>query len=169
MIHSSFSSSVEADILYTVCFPSTTLPSLSVLHALITSLPAQNNSKQWDLLRSVTSRICDSMCQSMYIVVSSLQFLTHLNIFQGYDASGLLVCRELEIIQTVVVEDEPPPLPALVPPALFPQPALLVRIEERVHEVIAIVLRDLERLRLDAEMIFFDMPNKLLTRNIYLS
>ena len=46
LIHSSFSSSVEADILYTVCFPSTTFPSLSVLHALITSLPAQNSSKQ---------------------------------------------------------------------------------------------------------------------------
>ena len=46
LIHSSFSSSVEADILYTVCFPSTTFPSLSVLHALITSLPAQKSSKQ---------------------------------------------------------------------------------------------------------------------------
>ena len=65
LIHSSFSSSVEADILYTVCFPSTTLPSLSVLQALITSLPAQNSSKQCDLLRSVTSRICKS-CYTLH-------------------------------------------------------------------------------------------------------
>jgi hypothetical protein len=94
LIHSSFSSSVEADIRYTECFPvkkqsvnstclkstkvpfhgkivdwisnfpgslnylpSTTLPSESVLQALITSLLAEKSSKQWGLDRSVTSRI----------------------------------------------------------------------------------------------------------------
>lgn len=51
-IHSSFSSGVAADILYTVCFPSTTLPSESVLQALMTSLPTENNSKQLGLFRS---------------------------------------------------------------------------------------------------------------------
>ena len=33
---------------------------------------------------------------------------------------------------------------------LLPQPALLVRVEEGVHQVVAVVLRDLERLLLDA-------------------
>lgn len=36
LIHSSFSSGVGADILYTTWFPSTTRPSASVLQALIT-------------------------------------------------------------------------------------------------------------------------------------
>ena len=43
-----------------------------------------------------------------------------------------------------------PPLPALVSSSLLPQPSFPVRIEERVHEVVAVVLRDLEGLRLDA-------------------
>ena len=78
---------------------------------------------------------------------------THLNILQGNDASGLLVGGELEVIQAVVIENEPPPLPALVSAALLPEPSLLVRIEEGVHEVISVIFRDLERLRLNAEMI----------------
>ena len=40
---------------------SLTLPSLSVLQALITSLPEQKSSKQCCLLRSVTSLICQKM------------------------------------------------------------------------------------------------------------
>ena len=82
----------------------------------------------------------------------SHKFETHLNVFQGYDASGLFVCCELKVVQAVVVKDEPPPLPALVPPTLLPQPALLVRVEESMHEVISVILRDLKRLCLDAEI-----------------
>ena len=78
---------------------------------------------------------------------------THLNVFQGDDAPWLLVCCELKVIQTVVIEDEPSPLPALVTPTLLPQPALLVRVEECVHQVVTVILRDLERLRLDTEII----------------
>ena len=74
----------------------------------------------------------------------------YLYVFERNDSPRLLVCCELKIVQTVVIEDEPPPLPALVPAALLPQPALLVGVEEGVHQVIAVVLRDLERLRLDA-------------------
>lgn len=33
-----------------------------------------------------------------------------------------------------------------LPSALLPQPALLVRVEERMHQVVAVVLRYLERL-----------------------
>ena len=75
---------------------------------------------------------------------------SHLNVFQGDDAPRFLVRGELEVVETVVVEDEPSPLPALVPAALLPQPTLLVRVEEGVHQVIAVILRDLERLRFDA-------------------
>ena len=89
-------------------------------------------------------------------------------------SSRFLVGRELEVVETVVVEDEPSSLPTLVPktiilnevhprsqleqnipklrapPAtLFPEPALLVRVEEGVHQVVPVVLRDLEGLRLD--------------------
>ena len=38
-----------------------------------------------------------------------------------------------------------------VPAALFAEPALLVRVEECVHQVVSVVLRDLERLRLYTE------------------
>lgn len=59
LIHSSFSSGVAADILYTVCLPSTTFPSLSVLQALMKSVEVAYNSKQFGLLRSCTSRTCE--------------------------------------------------------------------------------------------------------------
>ena len=75
---------------------------------------------------------------------------SHLNVFQGDDAPRFLVRGELEVVETVVVEDEPPPLPALVPAALLPQPAFLVGVEEGVHQVVAVILGDLEGLRLDA-------------------
>lgn len=74
----------------------------------------------------------------------------YLNVLQRYDSSGLFVCRVLEVIEAVVVEDEPSPLPRLVAAALLHEPALAVRVEERVHEVVAVVLGDLEGLRLDA-------------------
>ena len=74
----------------------------------------------------------------------------HLDVLQRYDAPGLLVCGELKIVETVVVQDEPASLPALVAPSLLPQPALLVWVEESVHQVIAVILRDLKRLRFDA-------------------
>ena len=77
----------------------------------------------------------------------------HLDVLQRYDTPGLLVCRELKIVETVVIQDEPASLPALVASSLLPQPALLVWVEESVHQVIAIILGDLEGLRLDAEII----------------
>ena len=46
------------DFLTTINETGVTLPSLSVLQALITSFPEQNSSKQCCLLRSVTSLIC---------------------------------------------------------------------------------------------------------------
>ena len=42
-------------------------------------------------------------------------------------------CGELEIVEAVVVEYEPPPLPTFNPASLFPQPTLSVRVEESVH------------------------------------
>lgn len=78
------------------------------------------------------------------------QVESNLDVFQRNDPSGFLVGSVLEIVEAVVVEDEPAPLPRLVPSALLPQPALAVRIEERVHQIVAVVLRDLERLRFDA-------------------
>lgn len=40
--------------------------------------------------------------------------LPDLNVLEGYYAPRLLVRRVLEIVQTIVVEDEPSSLPALV-------------------------------------------------------
>ena len=39
----------------------------------------------------------------------------HRDVLEGDDASGLLVRGELEVVEAVVVQDEPAPLPALVP------------------------------------------------------
>ena len=76
--------------------------------------------------------------------------LAHLNVLQRNDSARLLVRRVLEVVEAVVVEDEPAPLPRLVASALLPQPTLAIRIEERVHQVVAVVFRNLERLRFDA-------------------
>ena len=77
-------------------------------------------------------------------------FILYLNVFEWDDSSGFLVCSVLEIVETIVVKDEPASLPRFVPSTLFPQPAFAVRIEERVHQIVAIVLGDLERFSLDA-------------------
>ena len=74
----------------------------------------------------------------------------YLYVFERNYSPRLLVCCELKIVQTVVIEDEPSSLPALVSASLLPEPSFLVRVKESVHQVIAIVLGDLERLRLDA-------------------
>ena len=74
----------------------------------------------------------------------------YLYVLERNDSPRLLVCCELKIVQTVVIEDEPSSLPALVSASLLPEPSFLVRVKESVHQVIAIVLGDLERLRLDA-------------------
>ena len=47
--------------------------------------------------------------------------LTNLNVFQGNDPSWLLICGELKIVKTVVVEDEPSSLPAFVSAPLLPR------------------------------------------------
>ena len=84
------------------------------------------------------------------VLLAAVGRVPHPDVLEGDDAPGLLVGGELEVVEAVVVEDEPAALPALVAPALLPQPALAVGVEERVHQVVAVVLRDLERLRLDA-------------------
>lgn len=71
----------------------------------------------------------------------------HRYIFQRDNATGLFIRRVLEIIQTVIVEDKPAALPALVSPPLFPQPSFFVGIEKGVHQVVAVVLGYFERFR----------------------
>ena len=44
----------------------------------------------------------------------SILHLSHLNVLQRDDAEWLLVGRVLEVVETVVVQYEPPSLPALV-------------------------------------------------------
>lgn len=39
---------------------------------------------------------------------------TYLDVLQGNDATGLLIRGVLEVVETVVVQDEPPSLPRLV-------------------------------------------------------
>ena len=75
---------------------------------------------------------------------------TDLNILQGNDTARFLVRGELKVVETIIIENEPSSLPALVSAALLPQPTLLVRIEEGVHQIIAIILRDLEWFSFDA-------------------
>jgi hypothetical protein len=80
----------------------------------------------------------------------SVLSLPNLDVFQRNDPPRLLVCSVLEVVEAVVIQDEPPPLPAFYPTTLFPQPALFVRVEKSMHQVVAIIFRDFERLRLDA-------------------
>lgn len=46
--------------------------------------------------------------------------VTHRDVLERDDAARLLISRVFEVVQAVVIEDEPPPLPALVAPALLP-------------------------------------------------
>ena len=76
---------------------------------------------------------------------------THLDILQRYDAPGLLVCGKFKVVKTIVIENEPSSLPTLVSAPLLPQPTLLVRVEESVHQVVAIILRNFKWLSFYAE------------------
>jgi hypothetical protein len=96
--------------------------------------------------------------------------LTHRYILQWNDATRLLVRGVLKVIQAIIVQDEPTTFPRLVPEifkillkkilleislichspsTLLPQPTLLVRIEERMHQIITIILWYFERLGSD--------------------
>ena len=48
------------------------------------------------------------------------------DVLERDDAARLLVGGELEVVEAVVVEDEPAPLPGLVTAALLPKPALAI-------------------------------------------
>lgn len=80
------------------------------------------------------------------MLLLSISSLADRDVFQRDDAAWFLVRREFEVVQAVVVQDEPPPLPTFVAATLFPQPALFVGVEEGVHEVVAVIFGDLEGL-----------------------
>jgi hypothetical protein len=80
----------------------------------------------------------------------SVLSLPNLDVFQRNDPPGLLVRSVLKVVEAIVIQDEPPPLPAFYPTTLLPQPALFVRVEKGMHQVVAIIFRDFEWLRLDA-------------------
>ena len=58
----------------------------------------------------------------------------------------------LEVIQTSIIEDKPPPLPALPGSSLLDEPAFLVGGEKREHEIVVGLVRDLEWLLFDARV-----------------
>lgn len=77
----------------------------------------------------------------------SVGALSYRNVLERNDTTRFFVGRVLEIVEAIVVEDEPTPLPTLVATTLFPKPAFFVGIEERVHEIVAVVLGNFERFR----------------------
>lgn len=83
----------------------------------------------------------------LFLTVTTLAYR---NVFQWDDTSRFFVCRIFEIVQAVVVQDEPSSFPRFVSAALLPQPTLLVRIEERMHQIITIVFRYFKRFSFDA-------------------
>ena len=83
-------------------------------------------------------------------------YLSDIDILEWNNPARLFVSRELKIIQTTIVENEPAAFPVLVATSLLPQPALANRVEECEHEVVAIVHRYLEGLSLDAVVAFFE-------------
>lgn len=76
--------------------------------------------------------------------------LANANVLKRNNSAGLFVSRELEVIEAIVVEDEPAALPRFVPPSLLPEPPLAIGVEECVHQIVTVIFRDLERLGLDA-------------------
>ena len=84
------------------------------------------------------------------VLLRPVRHLPHPDVLQRDDAPWLLVRRELEVVEAIVVQDKPPPFPALVAASLLPEPALPIGVEEGVHEVVAVVLGDLEGLGFDA-------------------
>lgn len=74
----------------------------------------------------------------------------YLNILQWNNSSGLLVSCVFKVVKTVVIQDEPPPLPRLVAATLLHEPTLAVRVEKGVHEIVSIILGNLEWLCFDA-------------------
>jgi len=76
--------------------------------------------------------------------------LSNLDIFKRNNAPRLLIRCVFKIVEAIIVQDEPTPLPAFYSTTLLPKPALFVGIEKSVHQVVAIVLRNLEWLSFDA-------------------
>lgn len=87
----------------------------------------------------VTGRV-----QLKTVWLASILHRSHLDILQRYNTAWLLVSRVLKIVQAVVIQNEPSTFPGLVASTLLQQPTLLVRIEERVHQIITIILRYFE-------------------------
>lgn len=79
-------------------------------------------------------------------LLAAVLHLADRNIFERDNSPRFLVGGIFKVVQTIIVQDEPSSLPRFVSSALLPQPALLVRVEERMHQVVAIVLWYLERL-----------------------
>ena len=52
--------------------------------------------------------------KSEYMISDTQKTRTYLNILQRDDASRLLIRRVLKVIETVVIQDEPPSLPRLI-------------------------------------------------------
>lgn len=67
------------------------------------------------------------------VTLLTIMDLPHFDILQRDNPSGLLIGGVFEIIETVIVEDEPSSLPTLVPSSLFPKPTFSVGVEEGVH------------------------------------
>lgn len=78
------------------------------------------------------------------VLLLAIGRLTYWDIFQRNNASWFFVRRKFKIVQTIIVQDEPSSFPAFVASALFPKPAFFVGIEERVHQVVAVVFWDFE-------------------------
>lgn len=58
---------------------------------------------------------------------------SYLNVLQWNNSSWFFIGGVLKVIEAVIVEDEPSPLPGLVAAALLHEPTLTVGIEESVH------------------------------------
>lgn len=106
-IHSSFSSGVGAEMRYTMWFPSTTRPSASVLHALISwpRLLGMYSSKQFlgGEQRSITwaTAWTHAVMTRPYILqqcetyrLSGVLYLPDAEVFQGNDTSWFLILLE---------------------------------------------------------------------------
>lgn len=99
-------------------------------------------------------RLCLTRLDLLTLAVGVIQLQTirfalkhdflHTQILQRNDAAWLFVRSKFKIIQAVIGQDKPASLPRLHTAAQFEQPALAVRVEEGVRQIVPIILWDFE-------------------------
>lgn len=86
-------------------------------------------------------------------------YFSYAEVLQRNDPSRFFICRVFKVVEAVVCQNEPPPLPRFDPATELQEPAFSVGVEECVRQIVPIILWDFERLVFDAVV---KVPEQLL-------